>query len=951
MVDKKNSLSVTDLERRNKMLKTFQWITAFSVLIIEVVNNLLFPDNFTQGCLNFAFGDNIFSHLVFANLLNFGAIILSRILILISTASRKTSKYILMAAILAIYTNVTFAHYQFACIFLIYAIPITLSVLYEDKKFTSVATAGSLLALTPGIIKRTADPAYSSTAVPEAMISYLLIILFGLVGSYIVSQLAQRSAMLSDAVYAAEKANSTKNDFLANMSHEIRTPMNAVVGMCELILREQDISETVREYCFNIQHSGRSLLAIINDLLDFSKMESGKMELVEEEFNIASTLNDVINMAATRKGNKKLELILHVDPSIPRCLIGDEIRVRQIILNLVTNAVKYTKKGCVVIRVSQAKHDYGINLSVSVSDTGIGITKENLENLFTSFQQVDTKKNRSVEGTGLGLAISKRLVTQMGGFINVASTYGEGSEFRFVIPLRCKTDAPFVSIKDAEKIHAAGFINFSKYDTPRIAKEYHTLIAEIRTSLHTDLVLFDSMDDLKAAAAQRPYTHLFTDKEAYTTETEFFAEAAKTSEIVVIKERPDAVQLPAYVKCVFKPVYILSVAAVFNHENILTNLNENRITTMRFVAPDAKVLVVDDNAINLKVIEGLMRPYRMQILTADSARTAISMLKSKDFHMVFMDHMMPEIDGIEATKILRGMQNDYYRELPIIALTANAVNGVREMFLASGMNDFIAKPIELSVLDRVLKTWLPKELMRPPTEQELADERQNAAKPAQPVPEGNELFSPATGMFYTGGDARAYCGILNVYVRKGPEKLVELRQLFAEKSWKNYVIEVHALKSSSLAIGSKSLSDLARELEFAGKEGRYEFIEMKNNSMLELYEKVIEECRTYLSENDETLPQTVAARADSGAKPLPEASIEDILAYIEKICEACDTFDGDEISDLCNKAGGHICRGVNLKPLFEKVQFTAEDFEYDEAKEKALAIADELKGKGGEKNV
>lgn len=512
----------------------------------------------------------------------------------------------------------------------------------------------------------------------------------------------------------AQQANSAKGDFLANMSHEIRTPMNAIVGMCELILRENDISSTVRDYCFNIQNSGRSLLAIINDILDFSKIESGKMEFISEEFSIASTLNDVINLAITRKGDKPIEIIVKCDPDLPNGLVGDELRIRQVIINLVTNAIKFTEKGCVIIRVSQTRHEYGINLSVSVTDTGIGISPEGLEKLFSSFQQVDTKKNRSVEGTGLGLAISRRLIAAMGGFINVSSEVGEGSEFRFVVPLEVSDGKPFISIKEPQKIHAAFFIDMSKYMTSRVAEEYYSLISGLKTSLETDIELFDSLQTLQRALSVKKYTHIFTGRGEYLGSVRFFEELADNTEIIIVQDRLSAIDVPPKMKCVYKPFYAMTAVSVFNHERQNMGLNERRTSAIRFIAPKARVLVVDDNIVNLKVAVGLMRPYCMQVLTAESGKAAIEMLRSKDFDIVFMDHMMPEMDGIETTKAIRSMEERYYKNLPIVALTANAVNGVRDMYIEAGFDDFIAKPIELSALDRVLKMWLPRELICSP---------------------------------------------------------------------------------------------------------------------------------------------------------------------------------------------------------------------------------------------
>ncbi len=746
----------------------------------------------------------------------------------------------------------------------------------------------------------------------------------------------------------SERANNTKGDFLANMSHEIRTPMNAIVGMCELILRESDISPAVREYCFNIQNSGRSLLSIINDILDFSKIESGKMELIPDEFNIASTLNDVINMAVTRKGDKNIELIVRADPDIPKGLVGDEIRIRQVIINLVTNAVKFTEKGCIVIKVTQTKHDYGINLSVSVADTGIGISAENIEKLFNSFQQVDTKKNRAVEGTGLGLAISKRLIKSMGGFLNVSSVYGSGSEFRFVIPLKVSDSSPFISIKDADKIHAAGYIDLNKYENRRVAQEYKTLIGELAEGLRTDIELLDSAETLKAAVASKNYTHLFAAKDEYLANEDFFKEQSRDKIVVVVQDRQSAVEIPSHMKCIFKPFYSLSVASVLNNESIITNLNERRDSSIRFVAPKARILVVDDNIINLKVAVGLMRPYHMQVLTADSGQAAISMLRSKDFHLVFMDHMMPEMDGVEATKAIRAMEGDYYKKLPIIALTANAVNGARDMFLSSGFNDFMPKPIEMSSLDRMLKTWLPKELIKAPSGEMRypgVDRRKPRTQSSEPEKKDG-LISVETGIFYTGGDKDAYNDILGVYVRKSGEKLEQIKSLFENKDWKNYVIEVHALKSSSLTIGSKQLSELAKELELAGKGGNYRLIEEKNDAMLEMYSKVAAEGAERLGISltpPETAAETPANEApENETEPLPAISAEKLSEIIKQIYSACDSFDGDEISAACSETAEYSFNGKALKPLFDPVCADAEDFEYDSAREKTEKLAAEF---------
>lgn len=900
-------------------------------------------------------GKELVTRLLPTNIINITVLTLCFLMVGIGKLDESRKKYFYMTGLVVMIACSVAPLLPFFCVALL--LPVIISSLYESKQFSSLVSVEAVIAdlyavayTYVSLYRRQikADPSFSPASpnyademsyiyglMLQQLICGFIIILFAFIAQYIVKFLSQKTAAIMDALDEVENANKAKSDFLANMSHEIRTPMNAIVGMCELILRERDISETVREYCFNIQNSGRSLLAIINDILDFSKIESGKMELIEDEFNIASTLNDVINMAVARKGNKPLELIVHVNPDIPVGLIGDELRIRQIIINLVTNAIKYSNEGCVCLRVSQTRLDDGLELSVSVTDTGIGITKENLEKLFNNFQQVDTKKNRAVEGTGLGLAISKRLINQMGGTINVSSEYGKGSEFSFVIPLKVKNDKPFIAVKNADTIRAAGYIDFSKFLIPKIAGEYRTLIAELNTGLHTPIEVFGSMEELKAALANasEKYTHIFTAREEYSSNDEFFLEQAKNAEVILIQDRRDAVEVPENIKYLFKPLYALSVAAVFNHESVITNMGERRNSGASFVAPQARVLIVDDNPINLKVATGLMRPYNMQVITAESASSAISLLRSKDFHIIFMDHMMPDTDGVEATQMIRGMSDEYYKKVPIIALTANAVNGVRDMFIAAGMNDFLAKPIEISALDRVLKAWLPKELIKKP---EIRESGSGQRKPVQKPAGENSLFNPEAGLYYTGGDEEAYLEVLRMYVKKGREKQEYIQKLFEEEAWKNYTIEVHALKSTSLSIGAETLSERAKELELAGKAGNHNLIKRKTGELLEMYGRVLDMGQKYL---EEMLPEAEEGEAEESPEGLSEISPEGIAEAIEAILMACDAYDGEEVERICDEMSGRSCGGMGLKPLFAEIRDAAKDFEYEEAVEKANALS------------
>ena len=406
-------------------------------------------------------------------------------------------------------------------------------------------------------------------------------------------QVSEQAKIMKELKEQAESANEAKSAFVSNMSHEIRTPMNAIVGLTEVLLRKNWPKED-KAYLLNIKNSGNALLRLINDLLDFSKIESGKFEISEEAYDLSQILRDVQVIGNTRIGDKKINLVMDIDKEVPRELFGDALRIRQVIINLMNNAIKFTEEGAVTIHLKKTSlQDRLVQLYISVQDTGQGIKLEDQKKLFDAFTQVDIKKNKGKEGTGLGLAISKQLVEMMGGELQVQSEYGKGSEFFFTI--------------------------------------WQTMMGES--------VIGD------------------------------FSKGYEEDE------------------------------------------EEKEKDVFSFTAPEAKILIVDDNLINQEVAMALLEPFELQIEIANNGQEALEMIQQNKYDLVLMDHFMPVMDGVEATIKIRELEGEYYQKLPILALTADAVQGVKEQFIHAGMNDFVSKPINLVLICKKIREWLPNELI------------------------------------------------------------------------------------------------------------------------------------------------------------------------------------------------------------------------------------------------
>ena len=647
-------------------------------------------------------------------------------------------------------------------------------------------------------------------------------------------------------------AKKSKDEFLANMSHEIRTPMNAIVGMSELIMREEDISDKVKEYCYNIQSSGENLLGIINDILDFSKIESGKMDIIYEPYSIASVIQDISNTAMFRKGFKDIDIIVDCSPNMPRQLYGDVLRNRQILMNFVSNAVKFTEEGYVFISVSCHEKDGENWLKMQVKDTGIGIKKEEQVHLFESFTRMDSKRNRSIEGTGLGLVICKRLVEAMHGTIKIYSEYGEGTTIVADIPQRIADPAPFLTLKGKEDIKVVLYEDGDQENVKGIPY-YKVVNRHIWEELKISYRTIHSFEEAMKAVEKGEMTHIFMGVAEYTDQRDYFNQISKNIKVFVVFDPQYPVRLGENIYGVNMPFYSMNLVSALNGEAFYNQFIDEKEVKITFKAPFVRALVVDDNEINLRVAEGILKLYDITCILARSGKEAIELLKDQDMDIVFMDHMMPELDGIETTEIIRRTGGEYGRGLPIIALTANVANGAKEMFLKQGFQGFLPKPVGLKTVDTILRRWLPAakiEVIEEEAESELADGSLSNEPEIKTAVQGNLLYmdiNEKQALENMGGQRDLYKELLEYCLEFEVQRKGELEEKFREQDWKEYTILVHALKGGMRSLGVEEIAQLAQAQEFACKENRMDDAIAGHAHLMEEYDRAHRSIEAYVA--------------------------------------------------------------------------------------------------------
>ncbi|MDR3275782.1 MAG: response regulator [Treponema sp.] len=586
-------------------------------------------------------------------------------------------------------------------------------------------------------------------------------------------QIEVQNVRLEELKQAAETASEAKSNFLANMSHEMRTPLNAIIGLSELELGSDELSEETNNNIEKIYGSGMTLLGIINDILDISKIEAGKLELIPVEYDVPSLINDTVTLNSVRIGSKPIDFRMHIDENLPIKLWGDELRVKQIFNNLLSNAFKYTETGTVDWHLSCEADEKDVWITGIVTDTGIGIRQEDVPKLFSDYNQVDTKSNRRIEGTGLGLSITKKMLELMGGDIGVQSEYGKGSTFT----VRFRQGA---------------------VDSGVIGKDTAENLADFR----------------------------------------YF-----------VRRR---------------------------------NKNERLV---RAYIPYAAVLVVDDVPTNLDVAKGMMKPYGMTVDCVTSGPAAIALVRKGEpvYSAIFMDHMMPDMDGIEAARIIREeIGTDYARTIPIIALTANALVGNEELFLGHGFQAFLTKPIDIMRLDMVINDLVrnkrrEKELNLTPRPVESGEKsREYRLLQEKKIPGLNI----AKGLNRFNDNAQSYLTILRSYVNNTPDILEFLRDMSPD-ALSAYAVKVHGIKGSSYGISAEPLGKMAKELEDAANGGNYDFVKSHNGPFIELAQTLIRDLGELLGQID--------AAVNKAVQPAPDP------ALLEVILKASRSYDIDAL--------------------------------------------------------
>lgn len=727
-------------------------------------------------------------------------------------------------AIVAMYGLIPGEHNRLTDMFLAAAVVVSLYQKMELNIFMLISTIVYYLymVLAGRYISQT-----GSFDVSETILDLLIILIGSLMLLVVIAWNKQLQVRLKQKAEEAETAANSKSAFLANISHEIRTPLNAILGMNELVLRESR-QPHIKEYAMYIKNSGKSLLTIISDILDLSKIESGKVYLVNENYSLSSLVEDVERSIQKRIMEKGLELKIYVEPELHENLKGDEVRIKQIIMNLLTNAVKYTEKGEVRLYITGTVVENKQDLTIEVSDTGIGMRSEDMGKLFTNFERLDLKRNRSVEGTGLGLPITKNLLVAMGGDITVSSVYGEGSTFTATVGQEIVNEE---QIGDYRK----------KY----------------KEKLHHEVCYHES-----------------------------------------------------------------------------------------FHAEDARILVVDDNEVNLKIVVGLAKNTKLQIDTALSAAEGLKLIRQHSYQLLLIDHMMPEMDGIEMLQHVKTMDGGIYKDIPAVAITANALSGAKQTYLDAGFCGYLSKPIDPERFEQIIKDNLPQEYVT-----ECGDGNGDTATEGQETdgtsdPKQEEEWSIpgidiAKALSYIGGSRELYISLLQTYLDGSEERIRKLEECKNKEDIFNYDITIHGLKGISASIGADSMAIAAAGLEEACKDPQtaMTYIQMNHDQVVSRYRELLEQIKKWLAniETDGKIEKEAVTNITEMLTIISDLKTA-VFEYKEKAaCTCLERLYKTEIPELADEMG------AKYYGILDKLYQYVSDYDMDKAYELAEKLETDIR--------
>ncbi len=681
-----------------------------------------------------------------------------------------------------------------------------------------------------------------------------------------------------------ETAGKQNAVFLSNVSHELRTPINMVIGISEVALG-RELPPDIRSDMTSIKLAGKRLSNQINNMLDYTEIVEGTLTPAKKEYMITSVLNDVITMTALQSNRQHLEMVFDIDPKVPACLVGDVEKISHVLKILVENSIKFTEEGGINVRIRCRREKYGVNLIVDIRDTGIGMTDAQMVQMCDVFYQADSGSSRLAGGLGLGLPIARGLLTAMGGFIHFDSKEQEGLYAHIVIPQGVADERPCIMVNNPEQFCIACYFRPDRYTCDEVREYYDGLIVNLVVGLGIEGYPTHNFEGLLKLQRSHRLTHIFITQSVYEEDPDYYEDLTGAYRIIVIAEKEFIPPSASKLLVIHKPFSALSVANLLNGENGERGFAEDQAAGRKpFACVGVRALAVDDEEMNLVVAKGVLGSYGIEVDTCLSGREAVSQCQcgSRTYDIIFLDHMMPGFDGVETLKKIREIQDGNYQDLPIIALTANTVSGAREMFRSEGFTEFVPKPIERTVLERVLRKVLPKSCIQysaRPDAPELPFDEAGAApetkaaevlvedpNPAEPTIEapvagggpeydlsglGAEFaggppipydrleqggVNTELGLNYCAGDEDFFREMLRIFCAQSGEKQAEIVSLYDSANWTDYAIKVHALKSTSLTIGAEALSAQAKELELAGKRGDVEYIRANHAALMEAYQ-------------------------------------------------------------------------------------------------------------------